>query len=242
VSDISDSDNKQIVNLKGSYDITDILYTNIIECNLSQLNKLCQAPCIDQQAMLRAGYIYSVLGDNEKSIPLFKEAMYHFNTENDFFHLLICQQNICKVSIIEEQNWYVLKNNLSKEDKDAFRTLYDYLSDSDEIYQKTVEAFNLLKKKFDVNYHSVYWDKENLTFLNLRYNVHQIQKYFILNNIYIKGYSEFTQIIGNWLKALDLYVDLVLMLHSPKMKMHRGKTIYLRNELNKEDIYSYYSS
>ncbi|HYF82353.1 MAG TPA: SIR2 family protein [Clostridia bacterium] len=237
VSTFSESDNKQIVNLEDSYENTDVLYTSVIECNIRQLYELCQAPYSDQRAMLQAGYVCSVLDNNEKAVQLFEAAMSHYSSTNDFFHLLICQQNICKVSIREKQIWYVLKNNLSEEDKDTFRTLYDYLDDSDEIYQETVEAFKLLERKFDVNYHSVYWDKDNLSFLKLRYHIHQIQKYFIINNIYIKGYSGSTQIIGNWLKTLDLYVDLVLMLHSSNVKMNRKNTIYMRNALKKEDIH-----
>ena len=234
---VSEFDNKQIVNLKNSYENMDVLYTSIIECNIRQLYKLCQAPYSDQRAMLQAGYICSILDNNEKAIQLFNAAMSYYSSTNDFFHLLICQQNICKVSIKEKQIWYILKSNLSEEDKDTFRTLYDYLDDSDEVYQETVEAFKLLERKFDVNYHSIYSDKDNLIFLKLRYHIHQTQKYFIQNNIYIKGYSGFTQIIGNWLKTLDLYVDLALMLHSSNMKMQRENIVYSRNALKKEDIY-----
>lgn len=237
VSEFSESDNKQIVNLMDSYENADVLYTSIIECNIRKLYELCQEPYSDQRIMLQAGYLHSILDNNEKALQLLNEAMSHYHSDYDFFHLLICHQNICKISIKEEQIWYILKNNLSEEDKNTYRTLYDYLDDTDEIYQETIEAYKFFERKFDVNYHGVYWDEDNLTFLKLRNHIHQMQKYFIQNNIYIKGYSGFTHIIGNWLKALDLYVDLVLLLHSPNIKMHRENMTYKRTVLKKEDIY-----
>jgi hypothetical protein len=234
---INEFDPESRVELSDSNENIQTLYTSIIECSFRKLYEMSQTPCNNQRAMLQAGYICSVLDDDAKAIQLFRAAISQYNENNDFFHLLICQQNICKVSTEEKNVWYILKDHLSEEDKDTFKTLYDYLNDSEEIYQQTIETFKELERKFNVNYDRISSDENNLPFLKLRYRIHQIQKYFILNNVYIKGYSGSTLIIGNWLKTLDLYIELVFMLHSPNMKMHRENTGYSRNVLKKEDLY-----
>ncbi|MCB2312181.1 SIR2 family protein [Clostridium tagluense] len=234
---VFESNNESILELEDSCENINVLYISLIECNFRKLYEIGKTPCNDQRAMLQAGYVYSVLDDHEKAIQLFNSAMSQYNVSNDFFHLLICQQNICKVSIKEKQVWYILKNNLSEEDKHTYKTLYDYLNGSEEIYQETVKTFKELERKFNVNYHSISYDEKNMPFARLRYHIHQIQKYFILNNVYINGYSGSTHIIGNWLKALDLYSELLLMLHSSNMRMHREKKNYVRNVLKKEDLY-----
>lgn len=234
---VSESNNESIVKIEDSIKNENGLYNSLIECNFRKLYEIGQSPCSDQRAMLQAGYVHSVLDNDEKAIQLFNAAMSKYKVSNDFFHLLICQQNICKISFEEKQVWYILKDNLSEEDKHTFKTLYDYLNGSEEIYQETVETFKELERKFDVNYHSISHDEKNLLFMRLRYRIHQIQKYFILNNVYINGYSGNTQIIGNWLKSLDLYTELLLMLHSSNKRMHREKRNYVRNVLKREDLY-----
>ena len=236
VHESSKPEYKTITFLDDSQKSGNKLYESIIECNIKKIYKIAQGSCDDKRAMLQAGYAYSILGDIEKAITLLDKAKSQYSYRNDFFHLLICYYDIFQLDD-KEAVWYRFKNSLSEDDKKTFITLYDYLDNSDEIYQETVETFKSLERKFDANYHRIDRDENNLKFLKLRYRIHQTQRYFIQNSIYIKGYSGFTSIIGNWLKSLDLYVELILMLHSSNVKMKRERIKYERNPLKIEDLY-----
>ena len=61
---------------------------------------------------------------------------------------------------------------MSNEDKETFKTLYNYLNGSEEVYQKAVETFKELERKFDVNNYSIRYDEENLPYTKLRYLIH----------------------------------------------------------------------
>ena len=158
---VSESDTESSIELPDPNENIHALYSTVIECSFRKLYELSQASCSDHRSMLQAGYVCSILGDDEQAIQLFKAAISQYNASNDFFHLLICQQNICKISIEEKHVWYILKDNLSDEDKDTFKTLYDYLNGSEEVYQKTVETFKGLERKFDVNNYSITYDEKN---------------------------------------------------------------------------------
>ena len=219
-----------------NYKNDELLYNTIIEGNIKKIYELCQILCNDQCEMLQVGYLYLILNETERAIQFLERAISYYKSNNNIFNMLICYQNISNVKF-EKPIWHTIFNNLSEEDKINYRTLYNYLDGSNELYQNTVEVYRQLQQKFDVNNFTINSDKDNLSFLKLRYSIHQIQKYFIINNIYIRGFSQYMCIIGKWLKSVEIYVELLLILHGSNMKMHRENTFYHRNSLLKEDIY-----
>lgn len=219
-----------------NYKNDELLYNTIIEGNIKKIYELCQILCNDQCEMLQVGYLYLILNETERAIQFLERAISYYKSNNNIFNMLICYQNISNAKF-EKPIWHTIFNNLSEEDKINYRTLYNYLDGSNELYQNTVEVYRQLQQKFDVNNFTINSDKDNLSFLKLRYSIHQIQKYFIINNIYIRGFSQYMCIIGKWIKSVEIYVELLLILHGSNMKMHRGNTFYHRNSLLKEDIY-----
>lgn len=234
---IIDKKDKNYINLPeiDSYDAT--IYNAVIECNIIKLRELSQMPSSCARLFLQSGYLFSLLDNKGKAIVFLEKAVLEYENNHDVFHLLICQQNLSKLYNKDVEDWYLLIKNLSSEDKKNYYTLFNYLNNSNEIYSYTIEVFKDIEKRFDVNCNSTCSDIDTTIFLELRYQIQQVQKYFIENNIFIRGFSNFDRIIGKWLKSLDIYVELLFLIHSSNMKSNRGKIKYRRNKLNKEDIY-----
>jgi len=230
-------DDTPAIKIENSTSIQDELFDSVINCDIRRLYELAESECQSQRERLQSGYIFALLGDDDKAIDCFREAITFYIQTNDFFHLLICNQNLCKVSMKEKHRWYLLKDSLSLQDRETFKTLYDYLNNSTELYIDAVDTFKKLEQKFDADYYSFGSDENNILFIKLRYRIHQIQRYFISNSIYIRGYSGHTSIIGNWLTTLDCYTELLLMLHSSNARMEHEKRKYRRNELKEQDVY-----
>ncbi|MDF3004281.1 MAG: hypothetical protein K0S22_753 [Oscillospiraceae bacterium] len=215
------------------------LYDTIINCDYFTLYKLSCEDFTDQHSMLKIGYLCAVLNAHKKAEKIFNQIIPYYKSSNDLFNLLICDQNLSKISTKQKQQiWYVIKDILSEEDKIRFITLYNYLNDSTEVYLKSIKVLRNIGNKFNANTNMVsFGDKPNYDFLSLRYSIHQIQKYFIVNSIYIQGLSGYTFIIGNWLKTLDIYIEILFVLHSSNSKVIFDNQEYDRTPLEKEDIY-----
>ncbi len=233
----SDDENEPIFMLNNFGIVTNEIYDVVINCDINRLHEISSRDCDTQSELLQSGYASAFLGYDDMAKNQISTALLQHEKKNDFFHLLIDYQNLSKVNIHEKHVWYILKEKLSSGDKEAFLTLYDYFCNSNDLFKETIETLKELEQRFDTNYYSISSDENNISFTKLRYSIHQTQRYFIENSVYISGYGGYTHVIGNWLKSLDYYIEILITLHSPNAKTSRTERKYVRNSLKKEDIY-----
>lgn len=162
--------------------------------------------------------------------------------EKDYFNLIISEYNATATYSLGRYVYKNILNELEKDYKKKYATLFEYLSGFSEMYSEISEIKMKIIQKFSPysKWRFTECNIKNLEFKKFRRRIESILLYLFDNCIIFQRFNGFNLKISNLDDILYSYIDTLLYLNSPEVKIGNNfdeKDMYQRESIKKIDVF-----
>lgn len=165
-----------------------------------------------------------------------------FKREKDYFNLIISEYNATATYSFGRYVYKNILNELEKDYKEKYETLFEYLNGFTDMYSEISEIKMEIIQKFSPHsrWRFTECNIKNLKFKKFRQRIESILLYLFDNCILFQRYNGFNLKVSNLGDILYSYIDTLLYLNSPKVKIStsfKEEDMYERESIKKIDIF-----